>query len=77
MLTIKKQNMKKTFLVSALLAASVLSAFPFRTSCGKIVQVSQAVANNMSLDQLSNFLGDVNGENCPGSGPVIIKIYYH
>ncbi|OCA74195.1 hypothetical protein [Chryseobacterium arthrosphaerae] len=69
--------MKKTILLGTFLIAGIVSAFPFRTSCGTVVQVSQTIANNMSLDQLANYLGDVNGETCPGSGPVIVKIYYH
>ncbi|ROH94316.1 hypothetical protein EGI15_07440 [Chryseobacterium cucumeris] len=69
--------MKKTLLVAGLLVAGVVSAFPFRTSCGKVVQVSQTIANNMSMDQLANYLGDVNGEQCPGSGPVVVHVYYH
>ncbi|ROH98270.1 hypothetical protein EGI16_21575 [Chryseobacterium sp. G0240] len=69
--------MKKTILLSALLVAGVVSAFPFRTSCGKVLQVSQTIADNMTLDQLGNYLGDVNSQACPGTGPVAIKIYYH
>ncbi|SEW47469.1 hypothetical protein SAMN05421841_3533 [Chryseobacterium wanjuense] len=69
--------MKKSLLLGALLVAGIVSAFPFRTSCGKVVQVSQTIADNMSLDQLSNFLADVNGENCPNAGAVVIHIYYH
>lgn len=69
--------MKKTLLLSALFIAGILSAFPFRTSCGRVLQVSQTIANNMSLDQLADYLGDVNSSACPGSGPVAIHIYYH
>lgn len=69
--------MKKAILLGALFVAGIVSAFPFRTSCGKVVQVSQTIANNMSMDQLANYLGDVNGEQCPGSGAVVVHIYYH
>ncbi|WP_185290547.1 hypothetical protein [Chryseobacterium lactis] len=69
--------MKKTILLGALLVAGVVSAFPFRTSCGKVLQISQTIANNMSLDQLGDYLGDVNSQSCPGSGAVAIHIYYH
>ena len=69
--------MKKTLLVGALLIAGVVSAFPFRTSCGKTLQVSQTIADHMTLDQLSDYLADVNGEVCPGAGAVVVHIYYH
>lgn len=69
--------MKKTILLGTLFLTGVVSAFPFRTSCGKVVQVSQTIANHMSLDQLANYLGDVNGEQCPGSGDVVVHIYHH
>ncbi|WNI34700.1 hypothetical protein [Chryseobacterium sp. SG20098] len=69
--------MKKTILLGALLIAGIVSAFPFRTSCGKVLQISQTIANNMTLDQLGDYLGDVNGQACPGSGPVAVHIYYH
>ncbi len=31
----------------------------------------------MTLDQLANYLGDVNSEVCPNAGTVVIHIYYH
>lgn len=71
--------MKKTILLSTLLVAGVVSAFPFRTSCGKVLQVSQTIANNMSQNQLSNYLTDLNGETCPqhSNSTVITVIYSH
>lgn len=69
--------MKKTILLGSLLLAGIVSAFPFTTSCGKVLQVSQTIANHMSLDQLANYLTDVNSEQCPGASNVVIHIYYH
>ncbi|MDR6516017.1 hypothetical protein [Chryseobacterium camelliae] len=71
--------MKKTFLVSALLAASVLSAFPFRTSCGSTLQVSQTIADHMTQNQLTDYLSVLNGEACPqhANSAIIIHVYYH
>lgn len=69
--------MKKTLLVGALFVAGIVSAFPFRTSCGQVIQVSQTIADHMTLNQLSGYLADVNEENCPNAGAVIIHIYYH
>lgn len=69
--------MKKTILLGALLVAGVVSAFPLRTSCGKVVEVSQTIANNMTMNQLANYLGDVNSEVCPGAGGVVVHIYSH
>lgn len=71
--------MEKTLLVAGLLVAGVVSAFPFRTSCGKVLQVSQTIANNMSDNQLSNYLTDLNGETCPqhAGSTVVTVIYSH
>ncbi|ALR29907.1 hypothetical protein ATE47_04930 [Chryseobacterium sp. IHB B 17019] len=35
--------MKKTLLTLCLLGTIVVSAFPFRTSCGKVVNVSEGI----------------------------------
>ncbi|CAI8811366.1 hypothetical protein [Chryseobacterium sp. IT-36CA2] len=71
--------MKKTLLVAGLFVASVVSAFPFRTSCGTVLQVSQTIANNMTQNQLSNYLTDLNGETCPqhANSTVVTVIYSH
>ncbi|MDH6253457.1 hypothetical protein M2347_003184 [Chryseobacterium sp. H1D6B] len=71
--------MKKTILLGALLAAGVISAFPFRTSCGKVVQVSQTIADHMTNTQLNGYLTDLNSENCPkhAGSTVITVIYSH
>ncbi|MCQ4138849.1 hypothetical protein [Chryseobacterium sp. EO14] len=72
-----KKQMKKAILLGAFLVAGVVSAFPFRASCGKVLQVSQTIADHMTLDQLADYLGDVNSEVCPNAGTVVIHIYYH
>jgi len=69
--------MKKTIIVGALLLAGVVSAFPFRTSCGQVLQISQSIANHMTLSQLANYLTEVNSDTCPNTDDVVIHIYYH
>lgn len=68
--------MKKTLFVTALLAASVLSAFPFRTSCGKVLQVNEAGIEKMTYTQVVNTLKIMNGVAC-GTTNVGITIYNH
>ncbi len=45
--------MKKTLLTLCLLGAIVVSAFPFRTSCGMVVNVSEGITfhTNETLEQ--------------------------
>lgn len=71
--------MKKTLLVAGLLVAGVASAFPFRTSCGTVLQVSQTIADHMTQSQLSGYLTDLNAETCPqhANSTVITVIYSH
>lgn len=71
------KTMKKTVLTLCLLGTIAVSAFPFRTSCGKILQVSQSIADNMSQNELSNYLTQMNGQTCPQhSGSTVITIIY-
>lgn len=71
--------MKKTILLGALLIVGVVSAFPFRTSCGKVLQVSQTIADHMTQNQLAGYLTDLNGETCPqhANSTVVTVIYSH
>ncbi|PIF46634.1 hypothetical protein CLU96_3672 [Chryseobacterium sp. 52] len=71
--------MKKTILLSTLFVAGVVSAFPFRTSCGKILQVSQTIANHMTQNQLSSYLSDLNSEACPqhANSTLVTVTYTH
>ncbi|MEY8760512.1 hypothetical protein [Chryseobacterium tongliaoense] len=68
--------MKKTILLGAILLAGVVSAFPFRTSCGTVVQVSDAGIQDMSYTQVVNTLKLINGVNC-GTTDVNIVVYNH
>jgi hypothetical protein len=70
--------MKKTLLVGALLVAGVVSAFPFRTSCGKVLQVSNSYAQ-LSNSALSDVLTIMNGDACPqhAGSAVVTVIYSH
>ncbi|WP_449398208.1 hypothetical protein [Chryseobacterium wanjuense] len=58
--------MKKTLLTISLLGAIVVSAFPFRTSCGQVVGVSEGITahTNQTLSQalaeLDRFLCNSN-----------------
>ncbi|ANF51696.1 hypothetical protein A0O34_14800 [Chryseobacterium glaciei] len=69
--------MKKTLLLGAFLLAGIVSAFPFRTSCGKVLQVSNSYAQNMSQDGLTDYLTALNGVTCPQhAGSAIITVVY-
>ncbi|HCA09848.1 hypothetical protein [Chryseobacterium sp.] len=66
--------MKKTILLGTLFLTGVVSAFPFRTSCGKIYEVSGT--QGMSLNQVASELSDINLIAC-GERPSSIVIYSH
>ncbi|MFS4427884.1 hypothetical protein [Chryseobacterium sp. S90] len=66
--------MKKTLLVGALFITSIVSAFPFRTSCGTVVNVTQT--EGYTMEQITNFLQFVNYNEC-GTKPKGITIYIH
>ena len=64
--------MKKTLLAGALLLAGVVSAFPFRTSCGTIVMVNGATG---SLAHIENICESINFAVCVEFAEV--TLYYH
>lgn len=66
--------MKKTLLVGALFIAGVVSAFPFRTSCGTVVNVTDTEGSTTT--ELTNFLKYVNYAEC-GTVPKGITVYIH
>ncbi|EJL75381.1 hypothetical protein [Chryseobacterium populi] len=66
--------MKKTILLGAILLAGVVSAFPFRTSCGHVVNVTQT--QGYTMEQITNFLELVNYNEC-GTTPKGITLYIH
>jgi len=68
--------MRKLFLLIAIGAAGFVSAFPFRTSCGKVVSVSDAGIKDMEYGQVLNTLKLINGDVC-GTTNVSITIYNH
>lgn len=68
--------MKKLFLLGSLLLAGIVSAFPFTTSCGKVLQVSDAGIADMGYVQVVNTLKLMNGVAC-GTTNVSIVIYNH
>lgn len=67
--------MKKTLMFGMVfLGISSAFAFPFRTSCNKVVNVTDT--EGASLETLSNFLKIVNLQVC-GTVPKSIIIYTH
>lgn len=70
--------MKKTILLGAILVAGVVSAFPFRTSCGKVLQVSNSYAQ-LSNSALADVLEIMNGDACPKDKGIatVTVIYSH
>jgi len=61
--------MKKTLLVGALFITGVLSAFPFRTSCGQIVMVNGASG---SLAHIENICESINLAVCGEFANVVL-----
>ncbi|SIS88010.1 hypothetical protein [Chryseobacterium gambrini] len=68
--------MKKTLLIGALFIAGIVSAFPFRTSCGTVIQVNDSGMGDMTYDQVIKTLKLMNGVVC-GTTNVSITIYQH
>ncbi|SEW09384.1 hypothetical protein SAMN05421841_0995 [Chryseobacterium wanjuense] len=61
--------MKKTLLLGALFIAGVVSAFPFRTSCGTIVMVNGASG---SLSHIENICESINLAVCGTYADVVL-----
>ncbi|WP_449397786.1 hypothetical protein [Chryseobacterium wanjuense] len=61
--------MKKTLLLGALFIAGVVSAFPFRTSCGQIVMVNGATG---SLAHIENICESINVAVCGVYADVVL-----
>ncbi len=68
--------MKKTLLAITLGIAGIASAFPFRTSCGTVIQVDGNGMGEMTYDQVIKTLKLMNGAVC-GTTNVSITIYQH
>ncbi|MGH1517505.1 hypothetical protein [Chryseobacterium sp. JK1] len=66
--------MKKTLLVGALFIVGIVSAFPFRTSCGHVVNVTQT--EGYTMEQITTFLQFVNYNEC-GTKPKGITLFIH
>jgi len=69
--------MKKTLIFGMVfLGISSVFAFPFRTSCGKVLQVNEAGIADMEYGQVINTLKLMNGAAC-GTTNVSIILYNH
>ncbi|PKF74798.1 hypothetical protein [Chryseobacterium sp. PMSZPI] len=62
--------MKKTLLVGALFVAGVISAFPFRTSCGQVIMVNGA--EGMNTTHLTNILESMNYAVCGTRAEIVL-----
>lgn len=68
--------MKKILILGAVAIGTLVSAFPFRTSCGTVVQVNEAGIKDMEYGQVVNTLKLINGSVC-GTTNVSIVVYNH
>ncbi|MDH6251845.1 hypothetical protein M2347_001572 [Chryseobacterium sp. H1D6B] len=68
--------MKKLFIIGAAALGTVVSAFPFRTSCGKVLMVNQEGIQGMSYGEVINTLKLMNGAAC-GTTNVSVTVYNH
>ncbi|MBB4808317.1 hypothetical protein HNP38_003664 [Chryseobacterium defluvii] len=62
--------MKKLFIVGAVAIGTIASAFPFRTSCGKVYNITGT--SGMSLSAIAEFCNDVNFIACGENTNVIL-----
>ena len=66
--------MKKVFIIGAVAIGTLASAFPFRTSCGTVVNVTQT--EGYTMEQITTFLQFVNYNEC-GTKPKGITLFIH
>lgn len=66
--------MKKLFIIGAVAIGTLASAFPFRTSCGQVVSVTDT--QGYSFEQITNYLIIVNEQVC-GVKPKGITLHIH
>lgn len=59
----KIRIMKKAFIIGAIAIGTIASAFPFRTSCGKVVSVSESITFHTN-DTLQEALAQLNTMIC-------------
>ncbi|MBB4806069.1 hypothetical protein HNP38_001341 [Chryseobacterium defluvii] len=66
--------MKKLFIIGAVTIGTIVSAFPFRSSCGLVLQISDSFAANATSETLISTLKQLNFNAC-GTFPSGITIY--
>ncbi|PVV57492.1 hypothetical protein [Chryseobacterium sp. HMWF035] len=65
--------MKKILVMGAIAIGTLASAFPFRTSCGKVYNITGTTG--MSISAIAEFCNDVNFIACGENANIIV--YYH
>lgn len=65
--------MKKAFIIGAVVIGTLASAFPFRTSCGKVYNITGT--SGMTISAIAEFCNDVNFIACGENAT--ITVYYH
>jgi hypothetical protein len=66
--------MKKLFVIGAVAIGTIASAFPFRTSCGMVFQISNDYAASVTRATLTHTLKQLNYSAC-GTVPSTITFY--
>lgn len=71
--------MKKVFIIGAIAIGTIASAFPFRTSCGKVVNVSEGIVYaGDHTDTMQEALAQLNTLICHvPTKPSQITVYTH
>lgn len=66
--------MKKLLVIGAVVIGSVVSAFPFRTTCNIVFQISEESVKHMTPEKLTHTLKQLNYSAC---GTVPDRIVYY
>lgn len=67
--------MKKLLFTCAVIIGTLVSAFPFRSSCGTVFQINDQWASNVTISYLETALKELNANAC-GVYPSKIIFYY-
>ncbi|GAA4158651.1 hypothetical protein GCM10022217_20200 [Chryseobacterium ginsenosidimutans] len=64
--------MKKLFVIGAIAIGSIVSAFPFRSSCGTVFQINDWTTSQLTQAELKDTLSALNFNACGVHANIII-----
>jgi len=64
--------MKKLFIIGAVAVGTIVSAFPFRSSCGMVFQINDWSVSHMTPAELKDTLSALNFNACGTHATIIL-----